>query len=258
MNTIFDVLERFYQTEETIEELDLIQYKEKDSYLYELIQDNIDSHKKQYELFCKIAKSSIGDVIYRNFLSLSRNQFEFVYFIKNETTGLIKIGMTKNPHDRLLAIKTSLNTATGIDNQLRYVGIICTTSTEMKVLEKRLHDKYALYRKFGEWFDLSEIHILNTYFTNAYKINNIPISIEKNTLMFQDLDCNVPYTIWEYITIHKIMDITGHKYNEINIKNIYLQMYLFYCRESLDVSEFYLLDDCIIDKRILNRIKQYI
>lgn len=67
MNTIFDVLQRFYQTEETIEELNLIQYKEKDPCLYKLIQDNVDSRKEQYELFCKIAKSNIGGILYRNF-----------------------------------------------------------------------------------------------------------------------------------------------------------------------------------------------
>lgn len=192
------------------------------------------------------------------FLSLSRNQFEFVYFIKNETTGLIKIGMTKNPHNRLMTIRTTLNTATGINNQLKYVGLICMTSTEMKDFEKELHTKYASYRKFGEWFKLSESHILNTYFTNSYRVNDIPVSIEKRETMFQDLNFSIPDAFWEHVTIRRIMTLTGYKYKKNNIKNVYLQMYLFYCQDSLDIEHFYSLDDDVIDERILYKIKDYI
>lgn len=231
MNNLFEIFGMSQRTENSIKELNLDKFKEQSPELYNLIQENIINYKEQYELFCKTVNRDISNVVYRNYLESKNIKSEYVYFIKNDTTGLIKIGMTTDPHQRLLAIKTTLNTATGIDNELRYVGIIRMTSTNMQDFERSLHKKYALYRKNGEWFDLSEEHILNTYFLNSYKVHGVPFQIEIDNRNINNYDTVVSDTIWEYLVIHKIMKICGKKYNNIYITNPYLNMYLFYLKD---------------------------
>jgi len=67
----------------------------------------------------------------------------YVYFIRADTTGLIKIGVTHNPRKRL----TALNTAS--PDGLTALGLIKGD----RVQEQALHLRFAHYRKHGEWFE---------------------------------------------------------------------------------------------------------
>lgn len=254
MNNLFAVLGVSPRTENTIKELKFDRFKEQNPELYNLIQENIINYKEQYKLFCKIVNFDISNIVYRNYLELKNIKSEYIYFIKNDTTGLIKIGMTTDPHQRILAIKTTLNTATGIDNKLRYIGIIRMTSTNMRDFEKTLNKKYTLYRKNGEWFDLSEEHIFNTYFSKSYKINGIPFQIETDNRNVNNYDTKVPNAILGYLVIHKIMKTCGKKYNNIYINNPYLDMYLFYLKDNcLDSNSVFSIENSDITELIIRK-----
>ena len=254
MSNLFEILGMSERTENTIKELNFDKFKKQNYELYKLIQENIINYKEQYNLFCNTVNLDISNAIYRNYLELKNTKSEYVYFIKNDSTGLVKIGMTTDPHQRLLAIKTTLNTATGVNNKLRYIGIIRMTSTNMQDFENSLHKKYALYRKNGEWFDLSEEHILNTYFSKSYRVHGVPFQIEIDNRNINNYDTVVPDTIWGYLVIHKIMKICGKKYSNICINNPYLNMYLFYLKNGcLDSESVFSVENSDVIEQIIRK-----
>ena len=70
-----------------------------------------------------------------------------VYVIKNIETGRVKIGISKNPKSRLLA----LISASGCKLELMYH----TDYIEDAIgLESKMHNTFSDYRYLGEWFDL--------------------------------------------------------------------------------------------------------
>ena len=255
MASLEEILGIKTKTENTIKKIDFDIFKQKEPYLYQLVQENISNLKEQYNIFCNIVKLDVENYIYHKYLYERYKQSEYVYFIKNDTTGLIKIGITTNPHARIIAIKTTINNATGVDNKLRYIGIIRMTSTPMQDYEKSLHKKYALYKQYGEWFNLSEEHIIKTYFSNSYEVNGIPFVVEIDNRGLDNIEKEVPDTIWEYIAVHQIMKSAGIKYREINtIENPYLEMYIYCLKYNLIQTIVHTnSDDCI--NTIMNSAK---
>ena len=67
---------------------------------------------------------------------------ESVYFIREEGTGNIKIGVTNNPSSRLSSMQT------GNSNRLTLVHLIPGDTQ----LEERIHNVCSRYRIHGEWF----------------------------------------------------------------------------------------------------------
>lgn len=79
----------------------------------------------------------------------------FVYLYTNENTTNTKIGVTKNPKQRLVA----LNSAAGCRGTMFHIQ---ETTTDMEAI---LHLKYKHKKVYGEWFDLSldeRLEIINT------------------------------------------------------------------------------------------------
>jgi hypothetical protein len=71
-----------------------------------------------------------------------------VYFIKSETTGLVKIGTTRCLTLRLTAIRGTTK------ERLRLLGVV----PGGRSVESSLHYRFSSYRRKGEWFALvSEI-----------------------------------------------------------------------------------------------------
>lgn len=66
----------------------------------------------------------------------------YVYFIKNEKNGLIKIGQSKHPRKRVRQV------ARDVDGDLR----ILATIEDHTPLELELHQKFHDCREHGEWF----------------------------------------------------------------------------------------------------------
>jgi hypothetical protein len=72
----------------------------------------------------------------------------FVYLIKNEDNGYIKIGIGKNVEQRIKSLQT------GSTAKLR---IIYKKEVQFaSKIESLLHRRYENFRVHGEWFDINE------------------------------------------------------------------------------------------------------
>ena len=69
-----------------------------------------------------------------------------LYFILNRVTGLVKIGISDDPLDRM----KTLELASGVGLEL--IG----WAPEMARYERSLHNAFALQRRIGEWFESSK------------------------------------------------------------------------------------------------------
>ena len=71
----------------------------------------------------------------------------FIYLIKNTAENHYKIGVGKNPSNRLKQLQT------GCSSEL---VIAHTFETDIPyIIEKTLHRQHSLLRKHGEWFEFS-------------------------------------------------------------------------------------------------------
>ena len=77
--------------------------------------------------------------------TIKKVQNNFVYLMKSELTGLLKIGISIDPVKR----RRTLETAQG--GRIELLKII----SGGRNIERKLHDKFSNYRKDGEWFEYS-------------------------------------------------------------------------------------------------------
>ena len=82
---------------------------------------------------------------------------EYVYFIKNEDNGLIKIGKTNNLNKRLKQIKRQFTHLGLMAPELTLIEYMETEDSTK--LEKIAHEKFKQYRAIGEWFSINELQI---------------------------------------------------------------------------------------------------
>ena len=76
----------------------------------------------------------------------------YIYFIEAVGTPYTKIGLTsKNPFLRINQLQT------GCPHELRMSA--CYWVPDIQTAEKKVHGRFATYRKRGEWFDLSHVTI---------------------------------------------------------------------------------------------------
>jgi len=73
----------------------------------------------------------------------------FVYCIRNDAAGAVKIGFSKNPMRRIKQLQTAS------PSRLRLVGML----ESAQAFETALHEEYAHRRISGEWFDDSDTQI---------------------------------------------------------------------------------------------------
>jgi hypothetical protein len=69
----------------------------------------------------------------------------YIYMVKSASTGLVKIGRSINPTQRIAAIRTQ----SGQD-----LTVVCVEESAPD-LEQVLHRKFTKHRVCGEWFDLT-------------------------------------------------------------------------------------------------------
>lgn len=209
--------------------------REKQPELYELIKENSELQKNRYSLFRKNLSKLDNDAFYRMYLETSSTKSEYVYFIQNNITGLIKIGATTNPHDRMQSIRTTLRTATGVKPDLSFVGIIRTTESSMYDFEKMLHLKYKEFRNYGEWFSIDKNTIIENYFSDAFNVNGIPFAIEEDYRELPDdlLHKDVSDNFWITETIYTLMDKCKEIHKPIKTNNTVLEMMLYYNKDNL-------------------------
>jgi hypothetical protein len=70
-------------------------------------------------------------------------RIQSVYFVKAETMGLVKIGVTQIPAVRMRAMQT---------NSPDRLSLIGTLEDRTGALERDLHARFAKHRSHGEWF----------------------------------------------------------------------------------------------------------
>ena len=88
-----------------------------------------------------------------------------VYFIRNEYTGLIKIGKTTNLKRRLKEIENAY-TFLGFDTQKLTIEAIsyCSFGLNNSHVETFYHNKYKNCRTSGEWFNIPTDVLFNDIF----------------------------------------------------------------------------------------------
>lgn len=109
--------------------------------MFELVRGCFGSDKELAEAFLKcmmLKEQSIATT------QEKRDKSGFVYFLWSD--GLCKIGMTNN-------IKTRVSILTCGNPDIKLIGYI--PSSNMKVLEQRLHERYSKKRHKGEWFNIT-------------------------------------------------------------------------------------------------------
>lgn len=179
----------------------------------QLLEIQSDFLLKYYiNMFQDLSKENMSNLYKIYQVSYNTNKFEYVYFMYNEVTQLIKIGKSKNPKQRIATINTIFKTQFGIDGKIHLIGLICVPSGNSLKLEQLIHKKYECYRQNGEWFNISQKQVydfLNSNIVNKINdenfiyhfydddfIQNIPLKYPtKNELYTFALDTLDEYTI---------------------------------------------------------------
>lgn len=118
----------------------------------------LDYYKKMFE------KLNVQDFLnlYKTYcLHSTSSHIEYVYFMYNEATNLIKIGKSENPIQRLRSINTVFKTQFGLEDKIHLINLICVPSGKSLCLEKQIHEKFKNYRKNGEWFLLNKNQVFS-------------------------------------------------------------------------------------------------
>ena len=178
MNSLIPSVEEMKQIimesvkEKSIEELQLIiqSFKEQDYKSCKLALKEIQQYQKQEtERVAKITKEQIEQRLKNTFENIDQKVLNSVYaasqiyneplkacvyFIQNELTGQIKIGMASDIEKRFKQIKTAFSHI-GMPAKLKLIAVIMTYPQYIKKIENEMHQLYAIKRICGEWFDVS-------------------------------------------------------------------------------------------------------
>lgn len=84
-----------------------------------------------------------------------------VYVIKNEQTGLIKIGVAKDPESRM----NTLSNQSGCDLQMVFCTPKCKNAYE---IEQNIHKLFLKNRERGEWFNIDESEVVEEIKTHSF------------------------------------------------------------------------------------------
>lgn len=84
------------------------------------------------------------------------SHIEYVYFMYNTVTNLMKIGKSENPLQRLHSINTIFKTQFGLENKIYITNLICVPSGKSLSLEKLIHKEFKDFRENGEWFSIDK------------------------------------------------------------------------------------------------------
>lgn len=104
-----------------------------------------------------LREANVSRASYFRWLPKLKGRAGYVYVIDDIADGTRKIGMTKNPAQRLSALQSKMG------RKLNYICIIRTD--HMRVLERALHTAFAGQRLYGldkattEWFKLSTAQV---------------------------------------------------------------------------------------------------
>lgn len=100
---------------------------------------------------------------------------KYVYLIQSLENGYYKIGISKTPNIRLKQLST------GNPSKIKLVQTYYSKFPHL--VESSLHQRYAQYRKEGEWFELS-IEVEVNFLSHCSKIEENIIFLKKNGNVF--------------------------------------------------------------------------
>ena len=81
---------------------------------------------------------------------IKKNVWLNIYFIKDNLTNLVKIGIAENVKKRFGQIKCHCSS-----NDLEFMGILAGSNKDIRVIEKDLHRVFKRFNHHGEWFKLN-------------------------------------------------------------------------------------------------------
>lgn len=126
---------------------------------FKVTRQNVDQYRKNYfSTFAKIRKLSEQElhnewhIKWENSPKIIKNRKKkFLYFIREEFKGLVKIGITSNVRTRMGTLQTSC------PQNLELIGYLETEYAES--LEKFIHDRFSDRNYLREWFTFSDDEI---------------------------------------------------------------------------------------------------
>ena len=119
-----------------------------------LLNLQVDFLSDKYEEMFKHTSEIENAELYKTFYCKTKLKDDYVYFIHNKCTGLIKIGTSNDPLRRCRSISSNFKTNFGIDDCITLLGIKFVPSGKGEIAEKLYHDRFSEHRKHGEWFDI--------------------------------------------------------------------------------------------------------
>lgn len=162
----------------------------------------------------------------------STHNCKALYFIKNEKTGLVKIGKTENISARIKQLgRVALQLGIEPHDLHLITAVYLPMGDDYSNWEIKFHKRFKTKRKIGEWFALSYTDIfecLEECFGDGLRIviNEIPIYSNTNDWMFEPL---------------KIIDSSAENYAEYLAK-----MYLSNCKNGVpSIQEVITISDVI-------------
>lgn len=179
------------------------------------IFEMVDGEAKRYEeiakrVFKTVGKRALGE-IYEISKCLNLPLESGVYFLRNESTGLLKIGCAKDIQKRVTQIASAFNFV-GYDDKLSLEAIHLCFEPHLSISESFFHKEFSKKRVRGEWFDISNEELKEYFmlcdFLGDY-IGNTLVSIsEYETMNFQGIEKDFSIKTQELL-YEKLKDVPG-------------------------------------------------
>ena len=95
-----------------------------------------------------------------------------IYFIKNKYTGLMKIACTSDIKSKYSELNELFKSHFGVDDALQMVGFLLIAPQYITEIEDMVHISLTDKRKDGDWFDISENDMLDSWLFGDVVLNN--------------------------------------------------------------------------------------
>jgi len=102
-----------------------------------------------------------------------KEEDQSVYIIKNEQTGLVKVGVAKDPEARM----NTLANQSGCDLQMVYCTPRCKNAYS---IEQDIHKRLSEDREVGEWFNVPEVEVVDILQSMALDFGSGFLGLEDN------------------------------------------------------------------------------
>lgn len=173
--------------------------------LKRIMESGMNKEEALYEVFtllnketCRVVREIVDSDKYGYIRSLNYQKIceskitNSVYFIKNNCTGKIKIGKTKNLYKRLKQFRGCAAQLGEEPHELNCIAVIYAPyEKDYSRIEKEIHRDFRERRGIGEWFDIKESEVfryLRKKYLGSFTINNIPIYVSYPDILELPLD----------------------------------------------------------------------